>query len=262
MSFFAQLPQVTKNLLILNILMFIMNLVLLNKGIDLNELLGAYFLTSPNFEPYQVVTYMFMHDNGNFMHILVNMLMLVMFGAHLERVWGAKRFFLFYVSCAVGAYLLYNGLGVYQMLMAKAELKGIVDFTTVNNIIYNSDSLVELNANVNSYLYRLPQFTQENWNVLQQYIQLGITPMVGASGALFGIMTGFAILFPNTELMLLFPPIPIKAKYLIGAYLLFEIYNSIMMIDDSVAHLAHVGGAIVGIVFVLYWRKKDRNHFW
>lgn len=262
MSFFGHLPQVTKNLLILNILMFILNLVLLNKGYDLNEILGAYFITSPNFEPYQVVTYMFMHDNNNFMHILVNMLMLVMFGAHLERIWGAKRFFIFYVSCAVGAYLLYNGLGVYQMLTAKYALNGIVDFTAINNIIENSTSLTDLNSGISSYLNRLPYFTEENWNQLQQYIQLGITPMVGASGALFGIMTGFAVLFPNTELMLLFPPIPIKAKYLIGAYLLFEVYNSIMMINDSVAHLAHVGGAIVGIIFVLYWRKKDRNHFW
>jgi membrane associated rhomboid family serine protease len=262
MSFFGQLPQVTKNLLILNILMFILNLVLLNKGYDLNEILGAYFLTSPNFEPYQVITYMFMHDNNNFMHILVNMLMLVMFGAHLERVWGAKRFFIFYVSCALGAYLLYNGLGVYQMLMAKSELKGIIDFTTINNIIENSSSLAELNSNINSYLIQLPAISESNILALQDYVQLGITPMVGASGALFGIMAGFAVLFPNTELMLLFPPIPIKAKYLIGAYLLFEIYNSIMMIDDSVAHLAHVGGAIVGIAFVLFWRKQDRQNFW
>jgi membrane associated rhomboid family serine protease len=262
MSFFGQLPQVTKNLLILNVLMFILNLVLLNKGYDLNEILGAYFITSPNFEPYQVVTYMFMHDNNNFMHILLNMLVLVMFGSHLESIWGAKRFFIFYVSCAVGAYLLYNGLGVYQMLTIKNNLKGIVDFTAINNIIENSNSLKDLDSGINSYIDRLPNFIEENWDELQQYIQLGITPMVGASGALFGIMTGFAILFPNTELMLLFLPIPIKAKYLIGAYLLFEIYNSIMMIDDSVAHLAHVGGAIVGIIFVLYWRKKDRNHFW
>jgi membrane associated rhomboid family serine protease len=86
--------------------------------------------------------------------------------------------------------------------------------------------------------------------------------MVGASGALFGILAGFALLFPNTELMLLFPPIPIKAKYLIGAYLLFEIYMSFSAVNSDVAHLAHVGGAIVGIIIVLIWRKRDRSNFW
>ena len=86
--------------------------------------------------------------------------------------------------------------------------------------------------------------------------------MVGASGAIFGLLAGFAMLFPNTQLMLLFPPIPIKAKYLIGGYILYEVYNSFMVVNDQIAHLAHVGGAIVGIVFILVWRKKDRNNFW
>ncbi len=86
--------------------------------------------------------------------------------------------------------------------------------------------------------------------------------MVGASGEIFVLLAGFAMLFPNTQLMLLFPPIPIKAKYLIGGYILYEVYNSFMVVNDQIAHLAHVGGAIVGIVFILIWRKKDRNNFW
>jgi membrane associated rhomboid family serine protease len=205
---------------------------------------------------------MFMHDNELFRHILGNMLVLLFLGPNLERIWGAKRFFIFYISCGLGAYLLYNGMGIYQMLAAKSELEGIIDLTRINSIMVNSPSLTELNSNMNSYLIELPAISKSSISALQDYVQLGITPMVGASGAIYGILAAFMVLFPNTELMLLFPPIPIKAKYLIGAYLLFEIYNSIMMIDDSVAHLAHVGGAIVGIAFVLFWRKQDRQNFW
>ena len=98
--------------------------------------------------------------------------------------------------------------------------------------------------------------------LLQNYINLSFSTLVGASGAIFGLLAGFAMLFPNTELMLLFPPIPIKAKYLIGGYLAFEVYSSIYRSGDQIAHLAHVGGAVVGIIFILIWRKRDRTNFY
>jgi membrane associated rhomboid family serine protease len=192
---------------------------------------------------------MFMHSLNDFTHILFNMLLLVMFGSHLERLWGPKRFFIFYFASGLGAFVLYNTLGFWELMELKTELirmgnsMDIINSKTVN--LYFSE--VEIST-----------MTPE----LRKYIELSYSNMVGASGALFGVLAGFAVLFPNTQLMLLFPPIPIRAKYLVGAYLLFEIYNSIYMAHDQVAHLAHVGGAIVGITLVLVWRKKDPENFW
>ena len=114
----------------------------------------------------------------------------------------------------------------------------------------------------NNYLADIEVKMPYHREVLQQYVDLTLSSMAGASGALFGVLAGFGVLFPNTQLMLLFPPIPIKAKYLIGAYLLFEIYSSISGPQDNIAHLAHVGGALVGIALVLYWRKTDRQNFY
>jgi membrane associated rhomboid family serine protease len=118
------------------------------------------------------------------------------------------------------------------------------------------------NKVMNGYFDKIELLTPESGTDLQRYVDLTYSNMIGASGALFGVLAGFGVLFPNTQLMLLFPPIPIKAKYLIGAYLLFEIYSSIRVMNDQVAHLAHVGGAIVGIILVFVWRRTDRKNFW
>jgi membrane associated rhomboid family serine protease len=249
MSLLSNTPPVTKNLLLINVSLYVLSLVMMSKGIDLTSYLGAHYFNSPLFQPYQVVTHMFMHSLNDFTHILFNMLLLVMFGSHLERLWGPKRFFIFYFASGLGAFVLYNTLGFWELMELKTELirmgnsMDIINSKTVN--LYFSE--VEIST-----------MTPE----LRKYIELSYSNMVGASGALFGVLAGFAVLFPNTQLMLLFPPIPIRAKYLVGAYLLFEIYNSIYMAHDQVAHLAHVGGAIVGITLVLVWRKKDRENFW
>lgn len=250
-SFLNNIPQVTKNLLILNVLLYILYHVLVSKGIDLGQYLGAHYFNSSLFQPYQVITHMFMHSIQDFTHILFNMLLLVMFGSHLERLWGPKRFFIFYFASGLGAFVLYNSIGVWELM----ELK-----KTIVSMGYDMDVL---NHKVsNGYFDKIELLTPDSNAILQRYVDLTYSNMVGASGALFGVLAGFAVLFPNTELMLLFPPIPIKAKYLIGAYLIFEIYSSIKMVNDQVAHLAHVGGAIVGIILVLVWRKRDRQNFW
>ena len=251
MNFFNNLPQVTKNILILNILFYVAALVISSKGIDATNLLGVHYVNSPLFKPYQIVTHMFMHDLSSPFHIFFNMFLLVMFGAHLERVWGHKRFFIFYIAAGLGAFALYNGIGVYQLMQAKSEL-------------------YRLGVDPNMFLEQIKK--ADNYNLIFNdpridgpaniYQNMSKSVMVGASGALFGLLAGFAMLFPNTELMLLFPPIPVKAKYLIGAYLLFEIYSSFYGRNDQIAHLAHVGGAIVGIVLVLIWRKTDRQNFY
>jgi membrane associated rhomboid family serine protease len=179
------------------------------------------------------------------------MLILVMFGAHLERLWGPKRYFIFYFSAGLGAFLLYNSIGMWEIFELKKQMTQLgIDVNVVNHKIREG------------YIDQIMYNTVDEHAALQRYYDLSVSTMAGASGALFGIMAGFAVLFPNTELMLLFPPIPIKAKYLIGAYLIFEIYSSLYAYNDHVAHLAHVGGAIVGIILVLIWRRTDRQNFW
>lgn len=250
-SFLNNIPQVTKNLLILNVLLYILYHVLASKGIDLGQYLGAHYFNSSLFQPYQVITHMFMHSIQDFTHILFNMLLLVMFGSHLERLWGPKRFFIFYFASGLGAFVLYNSIGVWELMELKKMIVSMgYDMDVLNHKI------------TNGYFDQIELLTPDSNAILQRYVDLTYSNMVGASGALFGVLAGFAVLFPNTELMLLFPPIPIKAKYLIGAYLIFEIYSSIKMVNDQVAHLAHVGGAIVGIILVLVWRRTDRQNFW
>lgn len=251
---FRNIPPVTKNILILNILFWVGSLVMASKNIDLIGMLGAYYFNSPNFEPYQVVTHFFMHSIGrggniDIFHILINMFLLVMFGGHLERIWGPKRFFIFYLSAAMGALFLYNIIGVFQIIELQSTLEGWgYDLVSVNNALMNDmDPLIH-------DISHIP--------IIKEYYIMINTPMVGASGAVFGLLAGFAMLFPNTELMLLFPPIPIKAKYLIGGYLLFEVYSSFSQQNDQIAHLAHVGGAIVGIIYIIIWRRRDRSNFW
>ena len=245
------LPQVTKNLLLLNVLFYVVSLILSSNGNHFADDLGAHYINSTLFKPYQIVTHMFMHSLDNPLHIFFNMFLLVMFGGHLERIWGSKRYFIFYISCGLGAFFLYNSIGVWQIMQLKSEIiaENLVDIDTFHNVI---------REHYTSGVY----YTYPNSEVLTQYEFLNISTLVGASGAVFGLLAGFAMLFPNTELMLLFPPIPIKAKYLIGGYLAFEIYNSLFNTSDHIAHLAHVGGAIVGIIFILAWRRTDRNNFY
>jgi membrane associated rhomboid family serine protease len=259
---FSSIPQVTKNILILNGLFYLATMVLMSKGIDLISLLGAHYVNSPLFKPFQIITYFFMHSNTDFFHILFNMLMLVMFGSHLERIWGPKRFFIFYIASAIGAFALYNLIGVYEIHALKVSLSSNLDIEIINNIIRESHTDQDLHLRISTYLSQQTDYTHINVPDLIKYIQNSYTPMVGASGAVFGIMAAFAYLFPNTELMLLFPPIPVKAKYLISVYFLYELYKSIYMVQgDNVAHLAHVGGAVTGFILVFIWNKNRKTFY-
>ncbi len=258
---FSNIPQVTKNILILNGLFFLATFVLKNQGIDLISLFGAHYVNSPLFKPYQVITYFFMHSNSDFLHIVFNMLLLVMFGSHLERMWGPKRFFIFYIASAVGAFTIYNIIGVYEIHQLKTALSSSVDIEMINNIIKESNSGADLQFRMSNYFSQLPDYTKIDGVKLGKYIENSYTPMVGASGAIFGIMAAFAYLFPNTELMLLFPPIPVKAKYLISGYFIYELFKSYDAPGDNVAHLAHVGGAITGFIIVLIWNKNRKTFY-
>ncbi len=248
---FRNIPPITKNLLIINVLFYIVSLYFLKTGTNLTPILGAHYFGSPIFEPYQIITHMFMHDLNSFMHILFNMLLLVMFGGHLERVWGSKRYFIFYIACGLGAFVLYNSIGAWQIM----ELK--------NQLITEGYNMADLDFKIaDKDFNQIELLSNQSEKIIQSYVDLTYSSLVGASGAIFGLLAGFALLFPNTELMLIFPPIPVKAKYLIGGYLAFEIYNSVFNSGDTIAHLAHVGGAIVGAIFIFIWKKKDRQNFY
>ncbi len=264
------LPPVTLNLLLLNVMLFIVALVLEQQGIAISDKLSAHYFNSVLFEPYQVITHMFMHNLFDIFHIFFNMMILVMFGSHLERVWGARRFFIFYISCGLGALVLYSSVGVFQIMEIKQVLSNAgIDLGNLNFII--EQNYYGLTRGTTSFGYMIEHnvsngtLSPEAYRYLHEirdYIGWNYSSMAGASGALFGVLAAFAVLFPNTELMLMFIPVPIKAKYLIGGYLVYEVINSIQMPNDQVAHLAHVGGAIVGIIFVLVRRKRDRRNFW
>jgi membrane associated rhomboid family serine protease len=185
-----------------------------------------------------------------------------MLGTFLERLWGPKRFFIFYIASALGAFTLYNIIGVYQIFELKQSLNTFLDVNILDNLINSSYSSLDLEKNINVYLSNLPNQNLIDINSISHYINYSNTPLIGASGAVFGILAAFAILFPNTEFMLYFA-IPVKAKFLVGAYFLWELYKSFNGTPgDNVAHLAHVGGAIVGAIIILIWRKTDKKHFW
>src|SRR3989338_5461350 len=252
------LPPVTLNLLLINILVFVVSIVLSQNGTPMEDLLGAHYFNSVIFEPYQVVSHMFMHSLTDPFHIIFNIMLLVIFGGHLERLWGARRYFLFYVACGLGALTLYSSIGVYEIMQMKESLleqgvnMGSVDLAiqqyhlTLGNSEYDFAMILQ-DALDKHYL---TSDVVANWRELREYVFLNVSSLAGASGALFGVMAAFMLLFPNTELYLMFIPIPVKAKYLIGGYLAFEVYNSLNNPNDNIAHLAHVGGAIVGIILV------------
>ncbi len=235
----AGLPPVTKNILIINALFLLATWVAEKTfGVNLSTYLGLHLPLSEHFNPAQLGTYMFMH--GGFMHLFFNMFAVYMFGRVLETYWGPKKFFAYYVITGIGAGLINIGAGYieyYSMLpqMSNEQLE----------IVHN------LGANaVNNW----QNFTDP---VLGKFNSIINTPTVGASGAVFGILLAFGMLFPDAELMLLFPPMPLKAKYFVIIYGVFELFMGVANFSfDNVAHWAHLGGMIFGFILIKYWQKK------
>jgi membrane associated rhomboid family serine protease len=228
------IPPVVKNLLIINALFFAATFIFQSGGIALGAWLGAFYFDSPFFKIWQVITYMFMH--ANFLHIFSNMFGLFMFGGILETRWGAKRFLNFYLITGIGALAMQMGVQAY-------EVYHITGSVTNDILHYNAAGLSEIDRATLSGIYS--------------------TPMVGASGAIFGILVAFGMLYPNTELMMIFFPVPIKAKYFIPLYIVFELYSGVANVPgDSVAHYAHLGGALIGFILVKLWKDQDNNRFY
>ena len=234
------ISPVVKNLLLINILFYIAQWTIPS----FTQNLELYPISSEDFKPWQLATHFFMHSPYSIGHIFFNMFALVIFGSQLERVWGAQRFLGYYISCALGAAVLHLGVNYYRIHIIEINLS-LEDLELFRNSAYDA-----FQKGMN---FKDP--------VLAQLNLLHHTPMLGASGAVFGLLAAFGYLFPNTELMLLFPPIPIKAKYFVIGYAALELYLGISNNpSDNVAHFAHLGGALVGIIIVLYW-GKNRNSF-
>jgi membrane associated rhomboid family serine protease len=223
------IPPVIKNLIIINVIVFLLQLALQRGGSSVMEnYFALHDIRSDYFKPHQVVTYMFLH--GGWMHIFWNMLILWMFGSILENFWGPKRFLTFYVVCGIGAAILH-------LLVLYHEL---------------SPLYLELNTYP---IHEQLSFRQNPASPLN-------TATLGASGAIFGCMVAFGLLFPNS-LIYIYALIPVKAKWAVLAYVIFELFSGLQnTAGDNVAHWAHLGGGLVGLLLVFYWRKTDRRNFY
>ena len=274
---FSHLPEVVKNLMIINGLFFLATWSLSYRGIDLSNMFALHQFQSPDFQPHQLITHMFMH--ANFTHLFFNMFTLWMFGKILENKWGSKRFLTYYLITGFGAALIYVGYIQFQIYNISSQLD-----TELINQVLNASRDSKISANQSEILS------------MQKLYALINVPMLGASGAVYGLLLAFGMIFPNTRLEMyvsllilisfeiifsiplpifnifiillvlsrinpelnnyIWYTIPIQAKYFVLAYGILELYLSIMYTNDGIAHLAHLGGMIFGIILLKYWKKK------
>ncbi|MEN8121942.1 MAG: rhomboid family intramembrane serine protease [Bacteroidota bacterium] len=250
-SGFKLLPPVVKNLLIINGLFFLASFLLTVIGKDLVSTLGLYYLKSDLFKPYQIISHMFMHGRvmqGGLLHILFNMYALWMFGKVLEQFWGAKRFFIYYIVTGLGAAILHQ---VVQHIQAETIITQLVDIGLSSKEINELALSGKYNTGILNYISK---------DRIYNLYSIFNGPVVGASGAVFGLLLAFGMIFPNAELMLLFLPVPIKAKYFVIMYGVAELYFGFSNNpNDNVAHFAHLGGMLFGIILILMWKKNKGN---
>src|SRR5664279_2572682 len=223
------IPPVIKNLIIVNVIVFLLQWTIERSGSHyMDNFFALHDIRSDFFKPHQIVTYMFL--NGVFLHIFWNMLILWMFGSILENFWGPKRFLTFYIVCGIGAALLHLIVLYHELTPAFLELNSLP--------IHEQE------------LYRFDPGTNLNLST------------VGASGAIFGCMVAFGLLFPNS-LIFIYALIPVKAKWAVLAYVLYELFLGVQNnAGDNVAHWAHLGGGLVGLILVFIWRQTDRRNFY
>ncbi|MCU0352721.1 MAG: rhomboid family intramembrane serine protease [Cytophagales bacterium] len=250
-----------------NLLFFTIGFFLLQQFVGwFTSAFSVHSFLSSRFQLYQLVTYIFLH--GSLMHIFSNMFGLIMFGPMLERVWGPGRFLAFYLITGIGAALIHNGINYYEMMQMQEAANDFLSSPTPSNF---ADYLYRFDLKLNDpeFLENFdnnpnnPELLRQSKQVVRASLtELLDVPTLGASGAVFGIMAAFALLFPNTELFLLFFPFPIKAKYFVILYGLFEYYSGIQRNPgDNVAHFAHLGGMLFGFILVKLWGTQ-RNRFY
>ena len=220
------IPTVTKNLLIINVLMFIATWVFEMKGVDLSDYLGLHFFMASDFKVYQLITYMFMH--GGFQHIFFNMFALWMFGVVVENTWGPKKFLFYYIACGIGA-------GLVQELVQYSHY--IIEGLAAYDSVRTPDGVLPMGDYLNL------------WNT------------VGASGAVYGILLAFGMLYPEQRIFIFPLPVPIKAKWFVLIYVAIELLSALGTTGDGVAHFAHLGGMLFGWLIILYWKHHPGSGY-
>lgn len=230
------IPETIKQLIIINVIFYFGSQFIGNLGYDI---LALHYYENEKFLISQFITHMFMHGSPS--HILFNMFGLWMFGSPLEQMWGRQKFLFFYISCGLGAALL-------QMLVYYSQIQNLYQVIELNNLSLSDPQLILNFMSERDYSNAITAFN---------------SVMVGASGAIYGVLVAFAFSFPNSKLMLLFLPFPIKAKFFVPLLILIDLFFGISSFSvGPIAHFAHIGGAIIGLIMVLYWRKnqfKDRR---
>ncbi|MDL2243413.1 rhomboid family intramembrane serine protease [Bacteroidales bacterium OttesenSCG-928-J19] len=236
-GFLGNIPIVTRNILIINVIIWFATYIFEARGIDLSRILGLHYWKAEGFHFYQIITYMFTH--AGFTHLFFNMFAVFMFGSLLERVWGPKRYLTYYLVTGLGAALIQLLVIHFRIMQVAADLTPL----QIQDVYNNGLAIWKSGRNFIG--------AADNLNLLVN------TVIVGASGSVFGLLLAFGMLFPNAPLYIMFIPIPIKAKYLVIGYGLLELYSGFANhVGDNVAHFAHLGGMLFGIFMILYWKKK------
>ena len=277
---FNILPPVVKNLLILNGIFYLATFALGNAfHIDLVNIFGLHYWAADSFRPWQFITYMFMHDPNNFSHILFNMFALWMFGYLLENVWGPRKFLFYYIFTGIGAALFHYAIWYYQFspaidavnaFISDPSLAGFEEFRSSSHFnLMDKEMLQRFNEFVPKFNDALKSSNYNATKLAVDYMQqyraelLNAPVVIGASGAVFGILLAFGMLFPNTLIYLYFF-IPIKAKWFVIIYGAIELYSGVFNKAEGVAHFAHLGGMFFGFILIMIWdhQKKRKNDFW
>lgn len=263
------IPPVVKNLIIINVLFLLATWVLRSRGIDLVEIFGMHYPGSDKFMLHQIITHMFMHSPSGIAHIFFNMFALWMFGRVLESVWGSRRFLIYYFVTGLGAVALHmfvNYLEISSMQNTLEAFRNTPSPEILDQFVtkHLPNVSVEVRDFINSWYNDITNqsFATEGQRLMERILQMKMDiPTVGASGAVFGVLLAFGVLFPNTQLMLLFPPIPIKAKYFVIGYGLIELYLGFSQPGSNVAHFAHLGGMIFGYILIKYWNRTSNRFY-
>lgn len=244
-SWWRSIPPVTKNLIVINLIVWLAEVLVPGFSNTLFDRLGLHIIGSSLFNPAQIFTYMFLHSASTPLHLLFNMFTLWMFGRILEQVWGSKRYLTFYLVCGVGAALVQEA--VWELTWKGEYIDGIARLNgfTVPHMREIVDAAVS--SGDGRWLEAMAEFKSS-------------FVTVGASGAIFGLLLGFAFTFPDMPLYLFFIPVPIKAKYMVIGYGVIEFFLGVSGSVSTVAHFAHLGGMLFGIFMLLYWKKKGTLH--
>jgi len=269
---FAQMPPVTKNLIIINAIMLLATWLLRNKGIGLVEHFALFYPKSEYFRPWQYITYMFMH--ADITHLFFNMFALWMFGRVLENVWGPRRYLIFYFVTGLGAAALHTFVNYVEIAPMMKAITAFSNTPSANvfsafvnkypDLIKDAYDIAQVRDFATEWLDHAnsTQFEQSALNIMNNALAARLNiPTLGASGAVYGVLLGFGMLFPNTQLMLLIPPIPIKAKYMVIAYGVLELVMAFTMPGSHIAHFAHLGGMLFGYILIKYWNTNTNSFY-